>query len=165
MEHMENQTKRVEVSLSLQVVAPLLDVIKAAADSLRSHLAVGASPVAEAAGDAGDEEMAALWRGSLLESQNAGVDALLALFDSRFFKTGMVSFDAGNGARILRACAAVRLAVRGKFLKMFSDEALEQGIGDVDLKKYPESVGRAMMCYMFLATIQEVIIGNLGEEL
>ena len=161
MDNQPRQTKRVEMKLNLQVVAPLLDVIKAVAGSLKSHLAVTA-PTAE---DAGDEEMAALWRDSLLETQNAGVDALLALFDGGFFKTGAITLDAGNGAQIVRACAAVRLGVRGKFLKMFSDESLEQGIGDVDFKKYPDDIRRAMMCYMFLATIQEVIIANLGREI
>ena len=156
---MNNQPKRFEIKLNLQVAAPLLDVIKEAADSLKTHLAVSAS----ATDAADDEDMAALWRDSLLETQNAGVGALLALFDSRFFKTGALTFDAANGAQIIRACSAVRLGVREKFLKMFSDEALEQGVRN--LEKYPESVRQAMMCFMFLATIQELIIEHLGASL
>ena len=155
--------KRVEAKLSLQVVAPLLDVIKQSADSLKTHLAVSASATDAASASDGDEEMAALWRDSLLETQNAGVDALLALFDSRFFKTGVVTFDAANAAQIIRACSAVRLGVREKFLKLFSDEALERGVSD--LEKYPQSVRQAMMCFIFLAALQEMIIEHLGAEL
>ena len=113
------------------MVAPLFDVIKEAADSLKTHLAVSASATDAASASDGDEEMAALWRDSLLETQNAGVTELLALFDNRFFKTDMVVFDAANAAQIIRACSAMRLGVREKFLKLFSDNALEQGVRDL----------------------------------
>jgi hypothetical protein len=41
------------------------------------------------------------------------------------------------------------------------DETLETG--DVDVMKLAEPLRRAFMCYLFLATIQELIIQHLDE--
>ena len=82
--------KRVEVKLSLPVVAPLLDVIKSAGDSLDHQLA---APLAmeDLEGDFRDT-----WTGELLAGQNEDVRTLLALFDSDFFSTGVIGFDEEN---------------------------------------------------------------------
>lgn len=147
--------KRIEVKLSLPVVAPLLDTIKAVAGTLKTRLAVDATPLEN------DSDMAASWNQSLLEAQNAEVDALLALFDSEFFRTGTLRFDSQNGGQIIRACAALRLKIRADLLGGFTDEALEQGIPGID--KLPAPLRRATMCHMFLATIQELIIQHLEK--
>ena len=43
------------------------------------------------------------------------------------------------------------------------DEALETG--DIDLGKLTLAVRRAFMCYLFLATLQELIIQHLDETI
>ena len=43
------------------------------------------------------------------------------------------------------------------------DEALESG--DVDLMSLDEPLRKAFMCYLFLATIQELIIQHLDESI
>jgi hypothetical protein len=147
--------KRIEVKLALPVVAPLLDVVKELADSLRTKLA---SPTALR--DL-DPDFSAAWSDELLLTQNTDVDALLALFDEEFFKEGVVAFDEENAEVIVRACAAVRLRLREKYLQPMGDEALETG--DVDVMALAEPLRRAFMCYLFLATIQELIIQHLDE--
>jgi hypothetical protein len=97
----------------------------------------------------------------LLLTQNTDVDALLALFDEEFFKEGVVAFDEENAEVIVRACAAIRLRLREKYLQPMGDEALETG--DVDVMALAEPLRRAFMCYLFLATIQELIIQHLDE--
>lgn len=149
--------KRIEVKLALPVVAPLLDVIKELADSLSRNLA---APLALK--DL-DDEFQAAWRDELLSTQNEEVRTLLSLFDDEFFSDGVVAFDETNAEIIVRACAAVRLRLREKYLKPLGDEALESG--DLDLMTLDEPLRRAFMCYLFLATIQELIIQHLDDSI
>jgi hypothetical protein len=149
--------KRIEVKLALPVVAPLLDVIKQLADSLGHQLA---APIALTDIDA---EFRDAWTGELQGAQNEEVRTLLALFNDEFFSEGVVAFDEDNAEVILRACAAVRLRLRDVYLKPFGDEMLEGG--DVDLMALAEPMRKAFMCYLFLATIQELIIQHLDESI
>lgn len=149
--------KRIEVKLALPVVAPLLDVIKELADNLRKNLA---APLAL---QDLDPEFTAAWTDELLSTQNEEVRTLLALFDEEFFSEGVVAFDEKNAEVIVRASAAVRLRLRDKYLKPLGDEALESG--DVDLNTLDEPLRKAFMCYLFLATIQELIIQHLDESI
>ena len=149
--------KRIEVKLSLAVVAPLLDVIKSAADTLDNELA---APLPL---DQVDDDLRDAWRADLVSAQNGDVQTLLALFDSEFFSSGVVSFDEDNADAIVRACAAVRLRLRDRFLQDLPDEVLESG--DVGLDDLPSDQRRAFMCYLFLATVQELIIQHLDGSI
>jgi hypothetical protein len=149
--------KRIEVKLALPVVAPLLDVIKELADSLRKNLA---APLEMKDLDA---DFHSAWTSELLTSQNDEVRTLLALFDEEFFSEGVVAFDEDNAETIVRASAAVRLHLREVYLKRLGDEMLESG--DVDLHSLDEPLRKAFMCYLFLATVQELIIQHLDESI
>ncbi|MGH7994964.1 MAG: hypothetical protein ACREFX_01275 [Opitutaceae bacterium] len=149
--------KRIEVKLSLPVVAPLLDLVKELGDDLK-RLPVGSAALAQV-----DPDLAPTWAAELLSSQAEDVKVLLALFGEDFFADGVVCFDPGNAEAIARACSAVRLRLRERYLQPLGDEALEAG--DVDLQKLPEPVRKAFMCYLFLATIQELIIQHLDESI
>jgi hypothetical protein len=149
--------KRIEVKLALPVVAPLLDVIRELAEGLRKNLA---APLALRDLEA---DFKASWVDELLSTQNEEVRMLLALFGDEFFSEGMVAFDENNAEVIVRACAAVRLRLREVFLKPLGDETLESG--DVDLDTLDERLRKAFMCYLFLATIQELIIQHLDESI
>ena len=149
--------KRIEVKLALPVVAPLLDVIKGMADGLRQNLA---APLG--LGDL-DAEFDAAWTSELLETQNADVQALLAMFDDEFFAEGVIAFDEDNAEQIVRATAAVRLRLREHYLQPLGDEALESG--NVELESLAEPRRKAFMCYLFLATIQELIIQHLDASI
>lgn len=149
--------KRIEVKLALPIVAPLLDVIKELAEGLRKNLA---SPIALRDLDA---EFSESWAEELLAAQNEEVQTLLALFNDEFFSEGVVAFDEQNAEIIVRACAAVRLRLREVYLKPLGDETLESG--DLDLDTLDDRLRRIFMCYLFLATIQELIIQHLDESI
>ena len=149
--------KRIEVRLALPVVAPLLDVIKDLAEHLRHNLAAPLA-VDELVADFRDA-----WAAELLAGQQKEVDALLALFNDEFFREGVVAFDEENAEVIVRACAAVRLRLRERYLKRLGDEILESG--EVNLLALAEPLRKAFMCYLFLATIQELIIQHLDESI
>ena len=149
--------KRIEVKLSLGVVAPLLDVVKAVGDSLDDELA---APVAL---EQIDKDLRSEWRDELIAAQNGDVRNLLALFDSELFASGVVNFDEDNADAILRSCAAVRLRLRERHLSVFADEVLETG--EVLLEEMAEPERRHFMCYLFLATVQELVIEHLEPSL
>lgn len=149
--------KRIEVKLSLTVVAPLLDVIKAVSDTLQNELAA-TLPL-----DDVDPLFRDDWRAELQGAQREETHALLALFDSEFFATGVVAFDSDNAEVIAKACSAVRLRLRERFLTSLTDEDLEGGSIDPDTLE--DSVRKAFMCYLFLATIQELIIQHLDAAI
>ena len=148
--------KRIEVKLSVPVVAPLLDVIKELADGLRTRLA---APLAM--GDL-EPEFAEAWSADLLAAQAVDIEVLLGLFDEHFFSESVIGLDATNAEQVLRSCAAVRLRLREKFLKDLGDETLETS--DVELAQLAEPVRKAFMCYLFLATLQELIIQHLDPS-
>lgn len=149
--------KRVEVKLSLPVVAPLLDVIRELAVELEKNLAAP-----QALHDL-DQEFRGEWIGELLQGQREDVQALLSIFGGEFFSEGVVAFDELNAEPIVRACTAVRLQLRARRLKGLSDESLESGA--IDMDHLDEPVRRAFMCYLFLATVQELIIQHLDSSI
>ncbi|HRE82525.1 MAG TPA: hypothetical protein PLN52_15880 [Opitutaceae bacterium] len=149
--------KRIEVRLSLAVVAPLLDVIKATGDSLQTELAAP-NTLGDIEPDLRDD-----WRSELLESQNSEVRHLLALFDNEFFANGVIAFDGSNAEPVVRACAAVRLKLRETYLTELNEDLLESG--EIEIEELPEPGRKAFMCYLFLATIQELIIQHLDSSI
>ena len=149
--------KRIEVKLSLQVVAPLLDVIKSASQSLQQNLAAPLSMTDL------DAEFRDDWTAELQSCQSADVGVLMALFDENFFTDSVIGLDASNAEPVVRACAAVRLRLREKYLKALDDEILESS--DVELEQLDEPVRKAFMCYLFLATLQELIIQHLDSTI
>jgi len=149
--------KRIEVRLSLTVVAPLLDLVKNMADDLKRGPATTRPPADI------DPEFSAAWTSELLGGQHDDVSVLLSLFGEEFFSDGIVSFDEGNAEAITRACSAVRLLLRERYLRNMNDEALESG--EVDMVSLDPQVQKAFMCYLFLATIQELIIQHLDESI
>jgi hypothetical protein len=146
-----------KVTLALPIVVPLLDVVKELADGLRhTHATIPELP-------ATDVVFRDLWKDELMLGQNEDVSALLALFNDEFYSDGVVMFDQNNVESIARACSAVRLRLRERYLQSVADEALETG--EVELAKLPEPVRKAFMCYLFLATLQELIIQRLDESI
>jgi hypothetical protein len=149
--------KRVEVKLSLEVVAPLLDLIKQTVDDLKGGLAAP-----QHLQDL-DEDLRTAWKQDLLTGQNDDCRRFLALFDREFFASGTVGFDDENAESVLRACAAIRLRLRERELKGLPDEVIESG--GAENVKYEEAVQKAFLGYVFLATLQELIIEHLDSAI
>jgi hypothetical protein len=149
--------KRIEVKLSLPVVAPLLDLIKQTVEDLSNGLAAP-----QQLQDL-DEELRSAWAGELLGAQNDECRKFLALFDREFFASGTVAFDEENGEAVLRACAAIRLRLRSRDLAALQDSVLEGGGADVG--QMGAGAQKAFMCYVFLATLQELIIQHLDSAI
>ncbi|MCU0793146.1 MAG: hypothetical protein MUE42_09930 [Opitutaceae bacterium] len=149
--------KRIEVKLSLSVVAPLLDLMKAASDVLEAQIA---APITL---DDIDADFREDWKAELLQGQHEELHALMGLFNSDFFVNGVVAFDEENAEVIVRACSALRLRLRRHDLKVLGDEQLESGA--VDIERLPDALQKPFMCYVFLGTIQELIIQHLDAAI
>ena len=78
-----------------------------------------------------------MWAGDLLAAQNRDVDVLLSLFGEDFFSDGAIYFDSGNAEAVARACSAVRLCLRERFLLAVGDEASSRATS-----KWPGSTTR-----------------------
>jgi hypothetical protein len=149
--------KRIEVKLSLSVVAPLLDLMKASSDVLEAQIAAPLT-LDDIDADFRDE-----WKAELLSGQQEELHALMGLFNSDFFVNGVVAFDEDNAEVIVRACSALRLRLRRHDLKTLEDEQLESG--GVELEALTEALQKPYMCYVFLGTIQELIIQHLDAAI
>jgi len=144
----------IEVRLSVDVVAPLLDVVREAADALR----VEPSPAVHL--PSLPDDLREIWRADLLGGQASDLDQLLGLFGEDFFKEGLIYLDEHSAESVLRACAAVRLQLHRRHLQGLSEEELESG--EIEVDHLTEPLRRAFVAYLFLATLQELILNHLN---
>jgi hypothetical protein len=149
--------KRVEVKLSLPAVAPLLDLVKAVVDGLGGRLAAP-NRLQDL-----DADLRASWHADRLQGQTEDCRRFLALFDREFFASGTISLDEDNAESVLRACAAIRLRLREEALKELRDEEIENA--DPEVNQLGEAVQKAFLGYVFLATLQELIIQHLDSAI
>ncbi len=146
--------KQVEIRLNIGAVAPLLDVIKTAADDLRGTLAINATFPED------DVEFNETWTQDLMAAQNSDVRELLGLFDSEFFTDGAIAIDSENCDSLLRACSALRIRILTRWLAGVSAEVLEDE--DAPVEHIPVEIRLPFAAYTFLDQIQKIIIEHLN---
>lgn len=146
--------RRIDIKLSLPVVAPLIDLMRESSVALRGSLA---SPFAI---DSLDNDMREIWSEDLLQSQNLEIKKLLDLFDSEFFSSGILRVDEEHSDGVMRATSALRLQLRRGPLRTLSDVELQDS--RLDPEKLPEKVQPPFLCYVFLASLQELLIENMS---
>lgn len=146
--------KQVEIKLNISAVAPLLDVIKQAADDLRSTLAIAATFPEE------DLDFTETWTQELMAAQNSDVRELLGLFDAEFFEDGAISIDSNNCASLLRGCAAVRIRILARWLQEVPSEIIEDE--EAPISEIPDQLRLPFAAYTFLDQIQKIILEHLN---
>jgi len=146
--------KQVEIKLNISAVAPLLDIIKQAADDLRTTLAIRANFPEQ------DVEFIETWTQDLMAGQNSDVRALLGLFGSEFFADGAISIDSSNCDSLLRGCAAVRIRIANRWLQELPVELIEDE--DAPVADVPEELRLPFAAYTFLDQIQKIILEHLN---
>jgi hypothetical protein len=146
--------KQVDIRLNISAVAPLLDVIKTAADDLRTTLAIRPNFPED------DAEFIETWKQDLLAGQNSDVRALLGLFDSDFFADGAISIDSDNGDSLLRACAALRIRIANRWLHSLPVELIEDE--DAPIEAIPVEIRLPFAAFTFLDQIQKIILEHLS---
>jgi site-specific recombinase XerD len=149
--------KRVEVKLDLTNVAPLLDVLKNASDALSNRLAL---PLETAGVEA---ESLDQWTMDLVASQNDDIAVLLSLFNREFFSEETVVFDEANAEAVVRACSALKLYLFYEFLADLDEEDFEAD--EVVFDILTERQQKPFLAFMFLDTVQKLIMRHLNESL
>jgi hypothetical protein len=145
--------KRVEIKLNISAVAPLLDIIKQAADDLRHSLAIRATFPEN------DEEFNETWTSELLAGQNSDVRELLALFGSEFFADGSIAIDSSSSDSLLRGCSALRIQLLTRWLQGIPAELLEEE--DVPPEAISDEMRVPFAAYTFLDHVQKIILEHL----
>ena len=146
--------KQVEIKLNISAVAPLLDVIKLAADDLRTTLAIRANFPED------DVEFIETWTQDLMAAQNSDVRAVLGLFDSEFFSDGAISIDSNNCDSLLRGCAALRIRIANRWLHELPVELIEDE--DAPVSEIPDELRLPFAAYTFLDQVQKIILEHLN---
>lgn len=146
---------KIEVSLNLGAVAPVLDFLQPVLKTLESETAF-APEMAEA-----DRDLAGVWRDGLIHSQMEDCRRLMSLFNAEFLESGRIQIDREGADPILRAAAALRLKLRETALKALSDETLQ--LDDLDVSTLSDQEHLGFAAYRFLVRLQEVIIQHLVE--
>ena len=146
--------KQVEIKLNIDAVAPLLDVIKLAADDLRSTLAIRATFPEE------DAEFNETWTQDLMAGQNSDVRELLGLFDSEFFSDGAIAIDSNNCDSLLRGCSALRIRILSRWLQNVPADIIEDE--DAPISAIPLEIRLPFAAYTFLDQIQKIILEHLS---
>ena len=146
--------KQVEIRLNIGAVAPLLDVIKTAADDLRDTLAIRATFPED------DAEFNETWTQDLMAGQNSDVRELLALFDSDFFTDGAIAIDSNNCDSLLRGCSALRIRILMRWLQNVPADIIEDE--DAPISAIPLEIRLPFAAYTFLDQIQKIILEHLS---
>jgi ATP-dependent Clp protease adaptor protein ClpS len=129
--------RSVEIKLSLPIVLPLLDMIR--------------------------ERIAATDATRISQTDTSDLRTLLALFKPNFPKTGVITVRGNKALAVLRACSFLRIEIRKKDLSAMSDAAMEAGEG-MDPKTCTGENHRGVMCYLFLATVQQVLLNHFVAQ-
>jgi hypothetical protein len=132
----------------------LLDVIKLAADDLRTSLAIRATFPEE------DAEFNETWTQDLMAAQNSDVRELLGLFDSDFFADGAIAIDSNNCDSLLRGCSALRIRILMRWLQKVPAEIIEDE--DAPISEIPLEIRLPFAAFTFLDQIQKIILEHLS---
>ncbi|MCC5805537.1 MAG: hypothetical protein JJU00_04330 [Opitutales bacterium] len=107
----------------------------------------------------GDSDLADAMVADLAEDYASEGELVDRLLLEKSFEKGPVLLAEGEAEVLLRACSAIRLALREGSLGEVPDEALEAGEAD-DWLTAPR-MREAFACYLFFAGLQEHIIHGL----
>jgi hypothetical protein len=146
--------KRIDVTLNVGVIAPLLDFLRPILKTLESETAFPPE-MAEV-----DRELAGLWREGLIHTQVEDCRRFVALFDASFLNTGQITLTEEHADSLLRATSALRIKLRGGALAGLKDEQLQSREVNLGALTEEQRSGFAALCLM--EEIQEIILKHLS---
>jgi hypothetical protein len=109
-----------------------------------------------------DEEFEALWNESLIEQLDNDCNHLLLFLEDNRGGKGLTIPKSSVDA-VLRGATAVRIKIQQNLLKGIPEVDLENGTVRMDL--LPAKKQQAYLLFVFLATLQELIIQQIAPEI
>lgn len=110
-----------------------------------------------------DPEFRTIWIEGLREIQDRDCAILLHILRHRDFGRAAVPFDEETGEALLRSCSTIRLKIQDSLLKDVAPEQLE--VAQINVQKLDPEQQRGYACYLFLATLQSLVIRELYPDL
>lgn len=105
-----------------------------------------------------DKELSIVWQDSLQDQLDADMMAFFRLLQDNTEGHGAFLCEA-DIMSVMRACAAMRLAIQESYLHDVSIEDLE--MGKVDFASLAETKQNAYLCFALLSSVQEMLISKL----
>jgi hypothetical protein len=118
---------------------------------------------ADSAIPASDPDFQSIWVEGLREIQERDCSVLLHILRHRDFGRDAIPFDEETGEALLRSCSAIRLKIQDTILKAVAPEQLE--VAQLNVQKLEPEQQRGYACYLFLATLQSLVIRELYPDL
>lgn len=109
-----------------------------------------------------DEEFEALWNESLIEQLDNDCNHLLLFLEDNRGGKGL-SIPKNSAESVLRGATAVRIKIQQTLLKGIPEADLENATVRMDL--LPAKKQQAYLLFIFLATLQELIIQQIAPEI
>ncbi len=109
-----------------------------------------------------DEYLSSYWVRSLREEQEKDCTALMHLLRDRRFGRSPVQVKERDAEAILRSCSALRLKIQDSLLRDIPEYSLETG--ELQVKALAPETQRGYACYLFLASVQALLIQELDPE-
>lgn len=148
------------VNLSLfldsHLIVAMLELVKAATESLNGHLAVEPQMPED------DEDLQMAWQADLIEALHYDIDYLLLVLRDHDFGKGELIMEEGVAESVVRACSAIRLKLRESALLKLTDDQLENA--EVDILSLPTDMQQCYACYLFLTSLQSLILIELDPS-
>lgn len=152
--------RRLEVRLALPLVGPIVERLLPLTEQLEHEVANPGTRQALYTTVLSDD--GAWMLSHIMGSQRGDMAAWRAMFGDEFFREGQIVVTDETAESILRATAALRLMLRDAGLKKVPDPVLEQE--GPDLKKLTPVEQECWAAYVFLATLQELLIDHLDPN-
>ncbi len=146
----------VNLRLNAHLVQMLTEIIRIVLDSIQD-------PPAARRMAWEDEELRESWEEGLVEGLREDSHALLALFADAKFGKGGVKLSPEQADAVLRASSATRLRIHQTLLRGVPDGELEAG--QVELVSLQPQQQKAYLCYLFLASLQDLLLREVDPEL
>lgn len=147
---------RLDLRIAPTVIEAMRELVGSVLESLHKSDPVQAPELID------DAELREAWEQELNTLTRGEAAGLLRLLEHEAFGREAVQVSEGDAEALVRAASALRLRVRSTLLHDIADESLEAG--DLDLMALSLDQQRGMACYLFLGTLQAVIVHALDPE-
>ncbi|HOO93419.1 MAG TPA: hypothetical protein PKX94_08120 [Opitutales bacterium] len=107
----------------------------------------------------GDALMRQLWIEHLRSSLAADMEVFWTLIGDQRFGNEPLVLSPAEAESVLRAAASLRMRIREAFLSDVDDGVLEKGM--LDVQSLPPDLQKVYVSYIFLGSLQELLISHL----